>query len=263
MSKTLAALLAAILCCLSVSSTALAADRSVQITFPKNMNIVLGSQPDFKSEISAVDDLGVPAKVFIDSSLVAQSVPGTCKTIYRAYGLNGGKSEKEGLVTVTKCDPEKAYAMIDDILGKILKDGMTDKERAKAIFDYAKSCIKYKAGAEHATSLDGAYFGLTKGTGDCYTSAALLEQFYTRAGITNIFVVRQPTKANDYEHNWVMIDIGGGWYHCDSTPTYKGVSGFTGFMFPESLAMKQPSANGATDRFSYDKTFYPTAEWAN
>jgi transglutaminase-like putative cysteine protease len=260
MRKTLAALLAAAIC---GHSAAFAAERNVELSFPENMHVILGEQPDFKSGISAVDDLGVPAKVFIDSSLVDQSAPGTYKAFYRAYGLRGGKAEHEGLVTVTKCDSEKAYALIDGILEEIVNDGMTDKQKARAIFDYAKSAIKSEDAAEHATSLDGAYFGLTNGTGDSYTSAALLEQLYARAGIASVLVARQPTKENDYEHNWVMINIGGGWYHCDSTPACEGVSGFTGFMFPESIAMKQPSANGETDRFSYDKGLYPEAEWAN
>jgi transglutaminase-like putative cysteine protease len=263
MSKALAAILAATLFCFSFSQAALAADRSVQIAFPKYINVILGSKPDFKPEVSAVDDRGVSAKVFIDSSKVDTGVHGTYKVIYRAYGLNGGKSEQEGLVAVTKCDPEKACTLLDGVLGKILNDGMTEKEKAKAIFDFAKEEIKYRAGVEKVTSLDSAYFGLTKATGDCYTSAALLEQLYTRAGIANVFVAGQHTEANAHEHYWVMIDIGGGWYHCDAVRGYKGVDGFTGFMFPESQAMKQPSGDGATDRYSYDKSLYPTAEWDN
>jgi transglutaminase-like putative cysteine protease len=263
MARALAAFLAAAIFCASAGTAAFAAERKVELEAPKNKHVMLGQKPDYKAGVSALDDLGAPAKVFIDTTLVDTSVPGAYKAVYRAFGLAGGKAEQEGLVTVTKCDPEEAYALIDGVLAEIIKDGMTLKEKAKAIFDYTKGSIKYKAGAEHATSLDGAYFGLTKGTGDCYTCAALLEQLYERAGIPNVFVARQPTKENDYEHNWVMIDIGGGWYHCDATPTYKGVLGFTGFMFPESLAIKQPSANRATDRYSYDKSLYPEAEWAN
>jgi transglutaminase-like putative cysteine protease len=261
--KVFFATLLAAICSIAVYGAAPETDKAVKITAPENRHVKMESKVDFLESVSAVDSSGNSVDVYVDASGVDLKVPGEYAIKYRAVGADGANTEVAALFTVTKRDPDEAYKLLDEILEKIITEDMTLAQQAKAIYDYVKTSIKYKAGAEHATSLDGAVFGIEKKTGDCFTCAAYLEQLLTRANIPNIRVTRLPTKANGYDHNWNLVDVGGGWYHCDATPSYRGVSGYTGFMFPEVLARKQPSSNGVRDRYSYDSSLYPEVEWDN
>ena len=195
----------------------------------QTLTAVVGGTLSYRDGVTAVDDRDGPVPFQVDSSQVDLSVPGEYDVIYSAEDSSGNRTEVTAVVVVmepepTVTDPPQPTktptqadvdALADKVLAKIINDGMTLTEKARAIFDYVYKNIKYVGYSDKSSWIVGAYDGFTAGRGDCFNYFACSKALLTRAGIPNVDVKREggPTR-----HYWNLVDVGSGYYHFDACP---------------------------------------------
>ncbi|MBR1623657.1 MAG: transglutaminase domain-containing protein, partial [Pseudobutyrivibrio sp.] len=138
----------------------------------------------------------------------------------------GNMDLKEGTITVIEqlYTEDDVNALADEVLSTIIKDGMSDYDKAHAIYVWVQGNIGYSESTDRGDWLKGAYDGLKNRHGDCYNYFAVSKALLTRAGIKNEDIEIIPTATR--HHYWNVIDCGEGWRHFDTTPrtdkTFKG-----------------------------------------
>jgi hypothetical protein len=99
---------------------------------------------------------------------------------------------------------------ITQILSKILTPGMNDHQKEKAIHDWIVSNISY----DTRLVSHSAYDGLIKGKTVCQGYALITFEMMKQAGIP-VKIVEGTSRG--IAHTWNLVQIGGKWYHLDST----------------------------------------------
>jgi transglutaminase-like putative cysteine protease len=117
----------------------------------------------------------------------------------------------------TVCTKEELDALCNKILSEIITEGMTDKEKAEAIYNRVNS-IKYVSTDDDPSWIGAAYTGLTTGRGDCWNYASASKALLTLAGIPNYDIRRH---GGTSDHFWQIVYVDDGWYHFDACPTLK------------------------------------------
>ena len=147
---------------------------------------------------------------------------------------------------------EAVNQLADDALATIIKTGMTNREKAQAIYKYIQSHVGYISFSEKGDYIRAAYEGLATGKGDCYVYASVAKVMLTRAGITNMDIERIP--EGDSMHYWNLVDIGDGhgWYHFDTTPRKDK----TKFFLWDDASIKAYS-DAHNNCHNYDRSLYP------
>ena len=147
--------------------------------------------------------------------------------------------------------PEEVLEEADEVLKEITKKGMTKKEKAKAIYEWARMNIGYVNKSEKDSWTNGAHQGFTEKSGDCFVFFATAKALLTQAGIPNLDVVKSDTSHSS--HYWSLIDCGDGWYHFDATPRMGGGDDF--FMKTDAQILKY-SKNHRNSHI-FDQSLYP------
>lgn len=109
-------------------------------------------------------------------------------------------------------------AMADSVLAGIIHDGMNQREKATAIYWWVKQNMTYSGFSPVGDWVNGAYDGLRRHRGDCYTYYSLSAELLTRAGFQTIEVIR----SSDNNHYWNLVNVDGAWYHFDPCPRRNG-----------------------------------------
>ena len=203
----------------------------------QDLTTTVGETVSYRTGVTARDDRDGAVMLMVDSSGVNLSAAGEYQVIYSAEDSAGNRTEVTAAVVVTEPEPappsddgqksgqvkeasqEKVNDLADQILAKILKDGMSRREQARAIFDYVAKSVKYVGSSDKSSWLVGAYDGFTTGRGDCFNYYACSRVLLTRAGIP--IVPLQRVNGNS-RHYWVLTDVGEGFYHFDPCPHPKG-----------------------------------------
>jgi hypothetical protein len=119
-------------------------------------------------------------------------------------------------------DPAAAKKELDRQLDRIMKDilteGMSQKDKAWAIFSYIREHVDYVNTSEKGDYVRSALQAILQGQGDCYSYFSVAKAMLTFAGIKNMDIERIP--EGDKLHYWNLVDLedGHGWYHYDTTP---------------------------------------------
>lgn len=151
----------------------------------------------------------------------------------------------------TKDQADMVEAQVRQILSQIIKTGMSDFEKEKAIHDYIVSTVAYDTALiDHSDY--GALFN--KHTTVCQGYALLCYKMLTDAGITSRLVISDNGPDED-GHAWNMVQINGKWYHLDCTyddpvPDVKGRVEYNYFNKTDSEMAKD---------HTWDRTKYPQA----
>ena len=116
---------------------------------------------------------------------------------------------------------QKVTALAGKVLGEIIRDGMSDWEKAGAIHDYVCGHVKYDLvhkKNEHYHLKATAYAALVNGTAVCQGYSALMYRLLREAGIEARVVTGELIKdgAPEY-HAWNIVKIGELWYNVDAT----------------------------------------------
>ena len=218
----------------------------------------LGDAISYRKGLVVADNIDAPEDIIItiDSSQVNNKKVGDYAVAYYATDKAGNVSSAVGLICIRDetSDEIKTKQYVDGevkkIITKIIKQNMTDKEKAKAIFDYVKSSVRWDGSATDRELYPAAYRALKKKNGDCYTYYAITKLLLDEAKIKNIMV----TRDTEREHYWSLVDVGDGWYHYDTTPT----TGANVFLYTDAevQAYAESRKDGRSDYYKFDKEKY-------
>ena len=222
----------------------------------KDITVMAGGSVSYRDGVSALDDVDGPVLFQVDAGAVDLSEPGEYPVVYSAEDAAGNRAEAAITVTVeprtvdqdivepdeptsshggSAAGPvteEEVNRLADQILGRILRDGMGQREQARAIFNYVNQHIRYVGTSDKSSWIVGAYTGFTRQRGDCYNYFACSKALLTRAGIPNIDLTRV---GGNSRHYWQLVNTGDGWYHFDACPHPTGYPLYA-FMITEAQA---------------------------
>ncbi|NLJ40146.1 MAG: hypothetical protein GX352_00825, partial [Clostridiales bacterium] len=219
--------------------------------------IYIDEKVSYKRGVEVTDNRDEKVELVVDSSNVNLKKTGAYEVIYSAVDEAGNSTVETAIFTVKKkpsdyVDPDELDKMTDRILDSIIKDGMSDKEKLKAIFDWTTRHISYTGSAYKDDWMMGAARGIKRGSGDCFTYYATARALLTRAGFENMCVTRI-----DKTHYWNLVKYNGDWYHFDTcyrNPKYY----FDGFLrTDEDLANYTKKRKDRRGYYNFDKSLYP------
>ena len=196
-----------------------------QILGVNKISVFLGSTVAYRSGILVTDDTDPNPTLTVDSSQVNLSAPGTYTVCYNASDSAGNTASVETTVTVAEAPESYVEETVikekaDELLAKILTEGMTPEQQVNAVYDWIESHCYYIAEFDKSDYMQAAYLMLTNNRGDCYGFYAVSRLLFDRLGLPNLTVTRTPNEVRTTNHWWNMVSLDGGetWYHFDSTP---------------------------------------------
>ncbi|MDR1638290.1 MAG: DUF5011 domain-containing protein [Clostridiales bacterium] len=217
--------------------------------------IMLGQTMLYRSGVTVTDDRDEDIELQIDSSKVDIETEGTYRVTYYATDRAGNTASVAANLEVFETSTEVVDAMADEILQKIGVETMNTEGKIRAIWKWVRSNLAYLNPDTKHGVYPGAYYGLKKRSGDCYTFYAVSEVLLTRAGVETMGITRIPGRT---KHYWNLVKSDEGlWYHFDSVP-YTGDS-FNTAMFTESQAEEYTAKRRRVtpNCYVYDHTLYP------
>lgn len=143
--------------------------------------------------------------------------------------------------------------LVQKAIDNIITPGMTQREQAKAVWNFAKNGISYTGKSDKSDWRSGAYEGLRTRRGDCFTYYAVSRALLTALGIDNLEVQRV---GGPTSHYWNLVNCGDGWYHFDATPRSSKMPYFVSFMFTDQEAADY-TARAGRNYYTFDGSLYP------
>jgi len=206
----------------------------------------------YKKGVSVTDNKDSDLTFQVDSTKVNLNKSGSYTVTYSAKDSSGNKAVKTATITVIPfvVSDEMLYEKVDKILDKIVDEGMTKREIAYEIYLWVKGHVAYTGSSDKSDWKKGAYLGIEKGLGDCFTYYAVSEALLTRAGIDNMRVTRVGGRT---QHFWNLIDCGDGWYHFDTCPNKDKIDTF---MLTDAQVEEYTKKRG-NNYYNFDKSLYP------
>ena len=214
--------------------------------------VYIGETVSYRSGVSAWDNRDGAVEVKADSSQVKLRVEGKYPVTYTAVDAAGNTASKTVTFTVRAVNTDAINDIADGILAAILRDGMTERERLRAIYDWSVANLRYTAYADKTDVVAAAYYGFRNGRGDCFVYYAVTRFLLTRAGIENLEIHRN---IPDKPHFWNLVKFEGNWYHLDTCPHY-AAHPLTCFLLTDA-EVRAYSANHVADYYSFDASLYP------
>lgn len=189
----------------------------------KDLTVTVGGTAAYREGITVTDDTDSAPVLTIDSSAVDLSKEGVYPLIYTATDASGNRSSVSVQVTVVA--PEETQADVisqaaQEVLEEILTEGMTVREQARAIYDWARANVSYGGHSDRTDWRQTAYDILVNRRGDCFGYFAVTKLMFEELGIVNMDVQKVKRSESDSEHYWSLVSTDGGdtWYHFDATP---------------------------------------------
>lgn len=241
-----------------------------EISGVEEITILVGESVSYKRNVTVTDDYDDAVRLEVDNSEVDVDKPGDYPVIYRATDKAGNMTEVATVLHVKAPVVEKpavgvggevvteetVNAAADQLLASITDSSMSQYEIIKAIYDWCHAKIAYVNGASKDNWVQGAYDGLVKKKGDCYTYAMTAKCLLNRAGITNMDIER--VRVGNGMHFWNLVDIGEGWHHFD---TCRRADGSTFFYLTDAELMAYSETHTGKEypngTHYYDRTLYP------
>ena len=233
----------------------IADDEAPIFTEAEDFIVWLGDTVAYKSKVQVSDNCPADVTIKVDATGVNLKSIGKYPVVYTATDI-AGNSTKITLTVYVKSsyvDEEELYAKVDSVFEEIFLDGMTNRERCQAIYDYIRKNVSYISNSDKGDYIRAAMEGLTKGKGDCYVYFSLSKVMLDRAGFPNIDIER--IQVGDSMHFWNLVDIGDGhgWYHFDTTPRRLGNPYI--FLWDDATLMEYSDSHEGTH--NYDRSLYP------
>ncbi len=227
----------------------------------KELYVNAGDSLSYKKGILLSDNASGEVLLEVDNSLVNLNVPGVYPLHYIATDISGNQSTAETTVTVNEANApteEDANALADALIAQLIPAEMTKYDAAYTLWNWCRTNIRYAASAENYSSVwSGAYEGLHKKSGDCYTYYATYSLLLTRCGIENLCVARL---GGTSEHWWNLVNVGEGWYHCDASPRRKGDPYLCFMQTDAQIQAYTESYPNVPNYYSFDTALYPDRE---
>ncbi|MCR5216113.1 MAG: hypothetical protein K6C69_04200 [Lachnospiraceae bacterium] len=145
---------------------------------------------------------------------------------------------------------------VDEIYGAIISAGMSDRQKAQAIYNWVHNRIKYGGHTVKGDYWGAAYSALDRRYTDCYGYAVACDLLLKKAGIPTQMIVKQITPAtSQVDHYWNLIFLDNGWYHYDATRRRDGAT----FCIVTDAQLMYYSATHEGSH-NYDPSRYPTIQ---
>ncbi len=190
-----------------------------------------GDAVSYRAGISVTDEIDTAPQLNVDSGDVDLSKTGKYKLVYTASDAAGNTTSVETTVEVRErqdwfVEVDVINEKVDEVLAKIIKEGMTKEEQVKAIYRWIQKNCSYANHSDKTDYLQAAYVMLTKHSGDCFNYFSTTKMMFERLGIDNIDVRKVKNHPKDSDHYWslVSLDEGKTWYHFDATPRINAVN---------------------------------------
>lgn len=209
----------------------------------------VGEPVSYLAEVYAWDDCDGDTEVTVDASGMDVTKTGDYYVTYSATDRRGNTANKTIIMHVvrSRVEENRAQEVADEVIAKILTDGMTLAEQVEAIYDYVFTNVRYAAASNKQDWRSEAVRGLTVGRGDCFTSYAaarlLLEQ-------TDAEIVSVQRSGPNTHHYWMLVNVGTGWYHFDACSAWTGK--YRCFMWTDAQTRRHSNSY-----WRYDPTLYP------
>lgn len=137
-----------------------------------------------------------------------------------SYDYRGTSSSADVTVRLTYRETAEQTAYVNqkvkEILKDLLKPGMNDHEKVKAINDWVILNLKYDTSLQKYT----AYDGLNSGSTVCQGYSLLTYKLLKESGIQNKIVEGTAYAEGNPQgqlHAWNLVLVDGKWYHLDTT----------------------------------------------
>jgi hypothetical protein len=221
----------------------------------RNQNIYIGDAVAYKKDVTVTDNRDENVKLEVDSSSVDLKKAGSYNVIYTAADSSGNTTTKTATFKVTEkpkvaVNKQDLDVLADKVLATIITNGMSKKEKAKAIYKWTKSHISYIDYSDKSDWVKAAIQGFNQGKGDCFNYFATAQALLNRAGIENQGII----KINGH-HYWSLINIDNGWYHFDTTPRKGDNNFYSLFMLTDAQIENYSKAHN--NSHVWDKAKYP------
>ncbi len=234
-----------------------------EISGVKDIVVNLGDAVSYRDGVTVTDNDDKNVTFTVDASMVDLTRLGKYKVVYTATDKRGNTASVSAYVTVLEkldggedtsvCTKEELDDLCRSILEDILTDGMTEREKAKAIYDRVYK-IKYVSNNDDHNWISRAYKGLTTNKGDCVNYWAASKALLTMAGIPNYDVERV---GGTTDHYWSLACVDGKWYHFDACPTSRNYP-FKCFLKTDSeVKTYSDSRSDKPNYYTYDKENCP------
>ena len=209
----------------------------------------------YRTGITVTDNLDPAPKLTIDNSEVDLNKEGVYPVTFTATDFCGNSSSVTVNVTVEPVPTgyeniEKLNTRADQLLAKILKPEMTEIEKAFTIFRWIRVNVPWYGGRVTHNYVDQALKALSGNAGDCYTCTVGCKVLMERAGFEVKYLERTGAPGLHY---WLMVKIGGQWYHMDPSPIY--VNQFICFLGTD--AQLEAFSEIRPNYYSHDWSQYP------
>ena len=195
------------------------------ITGAKNLEVYVGDTVSYRSGVTASDEVDESPTLSVDSTAVNLSVPGTYPVVYTATDALGNRQSVTINIIVREkpdnyVDPEIIYQKVDSILAKFIRDDMTDREKAEAVYVWTRRDVHltYGSAPKRTDYVQTAYEFLQGRKGDCYYFFAIQKLMLERLGIPTIDLHKEKNFEGDSNHYWLLVSVDGGksYYHFDN-----------------------------------------------
>ncbi|MBQ4600055.1 MAG: transglutaminase domain-containing protein [Oscillospiraceae bacterium] len=210
---------------LTAKLTVIGDEIAPEITGVKDIELYQGDTISYRNGVSVTDNMDEAPVLTIDNSAVDLSAPGVYTVTYSAVDYCGNQSTASATVTVYEkkegyVDLETIYALADKTLARIVNDDMTDRQKVRAIYNWAHNGFSYVDHSDKSDWHQAAYKMLTTYRGDCFNYFAVTKLLFERLGIPNIDVVKVKPYPGAAGHYWSLVSVDGGetYYHFDATP---------------------------------------------
>lgn len=173
------------------------------ISGTSTMKVEKNSTPDYLDGVTAYDGKDGYVEVTYDDSKVDLTAAGTYYVVYSATDRSGNTATSKRKVEV-KHDSSDTTALVNSIAASLPSD-------AEAIRDYVRNNIAYNTnwGGD-----DPVWYGFTNKVGNCYVHALCLQRLLSAKGYSTKLIW-----VTNKSHYWLIINLGGTWWHIDATPT--------------------------------------------
>ena len=176
----------------------------------------------YRTGITVTDNVDPAPKLTIDNSEVDLNKEGIYPVTFTATDFCGNSSSVTVNVTVEPVPTgyeniEKLNEKAEQLLAKILTPEMTEIEKAFAIFRWIRTNVTWYGGRVQHNYVDQALKALNGTTGDCYTCTVGCKVLLEHAGFEVKYMERSGVPGI---HIWLMVKVGGEWYHMDPSPIY-------------------------------------------
>lgn len=223
----------------------------------KDIEIFAGDTISYKRGIELSDNAAGEVSLSVENGEVDLNTPGTYLVRYVATDASGNSSVSEITVFIRqRSDKEEvANQLAEDLIQELITEDMSKWDTCYKLWNWCRTKISYSYSAGDRSSIyAGAYEGLHDRSGDCYAYYATFTLLLQKCGIETMEVRRV---GGTSDHWWNLVNLGDGWYHCDSSPRRKKDS-YKCFMQTDAqIQVYTDSRPEHPNYYVFDETLYP------